>query len=185
MDKGTQCESWNGLAELVPLVRAWTARRCADASEIDDLVQETLLRAVRSRRRGQNPQRLEPWLLRIAANALADRGRREGRVRCELQEDLHFVACPESMADCVGERHADLWQLGPHLVERETALGLLRRALSHLREEERSLLETHYSGDCGSGSAKHRLYRARRRLSRALAGPIARAALRESQLGRS
>ncbi len=178
-------DCWGGLAELAPLVRAYGARRCADRHEVEDLVQETLLRAVHSRLRGRSPRRLEAWVLRIAANALADRGRRDGRVRCELSDELDLVAAAEPAADCVGEPGDERWQLGTHVVAKDTALALLRDALQQMHVEERASLESHYSVTptgarvaVASGMDKHRLYRMRRRLGRALDGPLACAASR-------
>jgi len=178
-------DCWGGLAELAPLVRAFGVRRCADRNEVEDLVQETLLRAMDSRRRGQSPRRLEPWVLRIAANALADRGRRDGRVRCELSDDLDCVAEREPVQACVGEAGEERWQLGEHVVTKDTALALLREALAQLEAEERAWLESHYSATrtgarvvVKAGMDKHRLYRMRRRLGRALEGPLACAASR-------
>ena len=178
-------DCWGGLAELAPLVRAYGARRCADRHEVEDLVQETLLRAVHSRLRGRSPRRLEPWVLRIAANALADRGRRDGRVRCELSDELDLVAEAQPAADCVGEPGDERWQLGTHVVAKDTALALLRAALQQMHAEERAWLEAHYSvTPTGArvavvpGMDKHRLYRMRRRLGRALEGPLDCAASR-------
>ncbi|MBM3987636.1 MAG: hypothetical protein FJ294_06735 [Planctomycetes bacterium] len=185
MSTGQTKDCWRGLAELAPLVRAFGVRRCADSNEVEDLVQDTLLRAMHSRRRGQRPRRLEPWLLRIAANALADRGRRDGRVPCELLEDLDCVAQRDPAHECVGGAGEERWQLGSHVVTKDTALALLREALARLEAEERAWLESHYSATrtgarvvVEAGMDKHRLYRMRRRLGRALEGPLARAASR-------
>ncbi|MBM3991354.1 MAG: hypothetical protein FJ298_10165 [Planctomycetes bacterium] len=185
MSTGTTRDCWGGLAELAPLVRAFGARRCADSNEVEDLVQETLLRAMHSRRRGQRPRRLEPWVLRIAANALADRGRRESRVRCELLEDLDCVAERAPVHECVGGAGEERWRLGAHVVTKDTALALLRNALAQLEDQERAWLESHYASTrtgarvvVEEGMDKHRLYRMRRRLGRALEGPLACAASR-------
>jgi len=83
--------------------------------------------------------------------------------------------------------------LGDRALAHETATpadiaamrALLREALAQLRAEERAWLEAHYSGTrtgarvaVAPGMDKHRLYRMRRRLGRALEGPLACAASR-------
>lgn len=183
-ETGNGC--WRGLAELEPLVRSWMSRRCRDANELDDVVQETLLRAARFRAQGHAPRRLEPWVLRIASNALHDRVRRDGRLRCqgEPEAELERLAAPGSVHECVGDFGDERWNLGGHRVTRDSALGALALALRELRSEERALLESFYSGPrrcaeaaraCGQAEslAKLRLFRARRRLGRALGRRLA------------
>ena len=65
METETVC--WTGLAEMEPLVRVYARRRCKDSHELDDIVQETLLRAARYRPRLLDGQKLKGWTLRIAA----------------------------------------------------------------------------------------------------------------------
>ena len=73
---------WRGLAELEPQVRAFARRRCRDMHELDDVVQETLLRAARYRRGLTDETRLKSWTLRIAANVMRDRLDREACLGC-------------------------------------------------------------------------------------------------------
>lgn len=195
MGASLEAACWGGIAELEPLVRVWLSRRCRDGSELDDVVQETLLRAARYRLRGHAPRRLEPWLLRIASNALHDRARREGRarVRAEGEQLLEELAAPDSVHECVGDAGAERWTLGRHVVTKDTALAVLDVALRRLRSDERALLCSFYSGArrCGAAAracgqpeerAKLRLFRARRRLGRELERRLAGAAALEAAL---
>jgi len=179
---------WKGLQELEPAVRGFLARRCRDASEVDDVVQETLLRAARYRGSLGDPARLRGWLLRIAGNALRDRVRRECRFgRAEVSEEgLEHLAARERPPGLPEE--APLLRVGRRSVDRDDALDHMRRALRELRDADRQVLGSFYSGsgtcrttglECGiaPGLVKVRLFRARRRLARAMQRSLARTLL--------
>jgi RNA polymerase sigma-70 factor (ECF subfamily) len=80
-------------AELVrrhtrALARFLAAAGARDA-DVDDLVQETLIRAFRGVARFRGQCRFRTWLLTIGGNVLRDAGRRAGRTRViPLDEDL-------------------------------------------------------------------------------------------------
>jgi RNA polymerase sigma factor (sigma-70 family) len=182
---------WGGLVELEPLVRGLFVRKQVPAADRDDLVQETFLRAARFRARGSVPQKLGAWVLRIALNVLHDRARRELRFLApdELAEpvDLAALVARESLETCVGEPGDERWELGGYVVTRDSALEALDRALAELRSEECAILRCYYGDErrtsaaaraCGQPEAlaKLRLFRARRRLSRALGPRLERAA---------
>lgn len=186
MHATSELDAWHGLIDLEPLLRTWLLRRCRDANELDDTVQETMLRAARYRARGHTPRRLEAWVLRIAANVVHDIARRDGRIRCGYDEEvaLDDIASPDSVHECVGDAGAERWQLGTYVVTKDTALSLLDRALAALRGDDRALLRTYYSEARGCEEAAHlcgvpvyrakmRLFRARRRLSRDLSRRLA------------
>jgi len=67
-----------------------STRNVADA---DDLVQEAFMRAFRSLAKVRDASRFGPWLHRVLANLLADRGRRSGR------EPLSEEALPTEPVD--------------------------------------------------------------------------------------
>jgi RNA polymerase sigma-70 factor (ECF subfamily) len=54
-------------------------RLCAHPQDAEDLLQETLLHALRSRESLRNVERARAWLFRIATNAWRDRQRARGR----------------------------------------------------------------------------------------------------------
>ena len=73
---------------LYRLAFAW----CHDAALSDDLVQETLLRALARRAQLRDPERIRSWLCSILANALRDHYRR-------LRPNDDFDALAEELAD--------------------------------------------------------------------------------------
>lgn len=105
-------------------VYAFIARRVRDRAEVEDLTAEVFHQALSNL--GRFEWRGVPfaaWLLRIAANTLADRWQRTSRNQ-EVQVDA-----PESIepgVDAVVERHAMLFQLVERLPE-DQRLVILRR----------------------------------------------------------
>jgi len=83
----------DGAARFTPALRAFFSRR-APASDVEDLVQEVLLR-IQKRQPGAVVTNVEGYLFEVAANVLIDRGRRDRTRRrkdhCELQEIHHPV----------------------------------------------------------------------------------------------
>ena len=81
--------SWEGLADLRPALRRFVSRRCRDDGEAEDIVPEALIRASRYRESLHDPDRLRPWLMRIALNVFRDHVRRERRLpRVEVEPGL-------------------------------------------------------------------------------------------------
>jgi RNA polymerase sigma factor (sigma-70 family) len=78
---------------FTPALRAFFSRR-AHANDVEDLVQEVLLR-IQKRQPGAVVANVEGYLFEVAANVLIDRGRRDRTRRrsdhCELQEIHHPV----------------------------------------------------------------------------------------------
>ena len=68
-------------------LRAWFERRTGSAHDADDLVQETFLRAQAKLDAVRDGERLDAWLRAIAANALADHGRRRARGAEALEDE--------------------------------------------------------------------------------------------------
>ena len=75
---------WDLLVGMVPRLRRY-AFALAGASDADDLVQQTLLRAIDSRLSWQPGSRLDAWLYRILRNLFIDRIRAR-KVRNEAPE---------------------------------------------------------------------------------------------------
>jgi RNA polymerase sigma-70 factor, ECF subfamily len=144
-------------------------------------VQETLLRAARYRRGLTRPERLQPWLLRIASNVLADQARRDRRRRRlgtgedGLSEAVSGEPPPEELAD-----EPEVW-VGGQAVPRCRAILAVRSALERAPEADRIVLAAYYgAGESCRDTAervridpelvKVRLFRARTRLRSALRG---------------
>lgn len=163
---------WSGLEELRKDLRAYLVGRCHDENELEDVIHETFLRAVRYR--GKGVRKLRPWAFRIARNVLRDHHRREVHIQDlggEAPEEAILVAEePEEEPEYRFER----WTL-----DREAALGALTGALARLKPDDQRVLSSFYQGEGTSRATareceiphhlvKIRLFRARRRLLRAL-----------------
>jgi RNA polymerase sigma-70 factor (ECF subfamily) len=158
--------------------------RCRDDHEVDDLVQDTLLRAARYRPSLADPERLRGWTLSIAGNVLRDHMRREGRWSRTESEDSPLEELV-GRDEPPGHGEDPVWTLAPDTaVGQETVLRHLEAAVGELGARDRCLLVAYYGGEGGctdAGSAcgiapelvKVRLFRARRRLERALRRSLA------------
>lgn len=166
---------WGGLEELRPAIRQYLGRRCRDRSEIDDIVQETFLRAARYRGSLASPDKLRSWLLRIASNVFRDHIRMGGRAgNIELEEDalLAYEERLPAQLESMGESWLDV---GDEIVERGVLLAHLRAAFLCLKRADRVVLASYYAGgescqrtarecDITPQLVKVRLFRARKRL---------------------
>jgi RNA polymerase sigma-70 factor (ECF subfamily) len=170
---------WRGLSELREDVERTLARSCRDRNELDDMVQETLLRAATFRRSLQDHTCLRPWVLRIAWNVLRDHVRRERRLkRAEVGEGfLEEIEGRESGPSVLAETRKV--EIGGVLYDDADVLELLCRLLPELSELERELFQAYYGEGLGCRRAasrlevttqtvKMRLFRLRRKLRRAL-----------------
>ena len=90
-------------------VYAFVARRVHDRHDAEDVTAEVFHEALRTLGRFQwRGATFAAWLLRIAANTLADRWRRAGKnSNAESLEDAESEICAQAAA----ERHALLYQL--------------------------------------------------------------------------
>lgn len=167
--------SWQGLEECREGLRVFLRRHTRDDSEIDDVVQETFVRAARFRARHRGPRRLSAWVTRIAMNVLADARRRERRW---LGEDQAPGALETAETRGAEPPSASL-RMGSWVLERDAALRHLSDAMGGLRVEDRRVLGSYYGGaescrctarECGIPPqlVKVRLFRARKRLLRSL-----------------
>lgn len=96
------------------------------AGDVDDLLQETLIAALRSYLRfdGSNPR---AWLLRIARNKAIDEHRARGRRPERLEEpDEHRG---RDMAPRMVDADSDLWSAVARLPEKQRASVVLRFAI--------------------------------------------------------
>ena len=100
----------------------WSATR--DRAAAEDLLQELFLRLIREERAGRMPERVRPWLYRVASNLVIDRGRRLTTGRRWLER----LVSPES------DEPADA-----RLLRREQA-GNLELALAQVSSDARVAL---------------------------------------------
>jgi RNA polymerase sigma-70 factor (ECF subfamily) len=137
--------------------------RSGDPSAADDLLQEVLLAAEKSRRNGQSPRELRPWLYRVAVRQALLHRRKLGRQRRLLNRlQVENLAREEPVA--------------PHewIVSRERE-ELVRQALARLppRDSEILMLKYTENWNCqqiaehqgvSHSAVEGRLHRARKRL---------------------
>ena len=166
---------WGGLEALRGSLKRFLVARCRDESELDDVIQETFLRAARYRHSLTDDQRLHSWVLRISLNVLRDRAVRVGRGP-SLGLDEELCESIEGREVFPGDVREETWyRVDGEELDRESALGHLARGLEGLRAVDRSVLVAYYGGgescsaaarDCGVSAhlVKVKLFRARRRL---------------------
>jgi RNA polymerase sigma-70 factor (ECF subfamily) len=179
VEAGLHEGAWTGLEEVEGELREILARRCRDVSEVDDVLQETYLRAARHRGTLSDPTRLRGWATRIALNALRDIQRRNSRLpRADLGEaglELLLEGHPQRGAD----GGPPSLRVGSRWIDRGDALRELAATFGQLPPHDRRVLESYYGGgQCGERTAREcglprslvkvRLFRARRRLERLL-----------------
>ena len=172
-------DDWRGLSELRLDVERTLSRSCRDHSELDDLVQETLLRAASFRRGLVDTERLRSWVLRIAWNVMRDHVRHEHRLRrSEMSDELLLQLESTATSDLAPEPASDV-EIGGEDYDSDEVLALLRGLLTDLPLDDRRLYESYYTEGLVCSAAarqmnvttqtvKMRLYRMRARLKRGL-----------------
>ena len=168
---------WDGIEEMRGGLERKVSRWSRDKSEIDDVVQETMIRAARYRVSLREPTRLDSWMGRIAWNVLKSlRGKEAGRP-ISLLEEVHLDSKEGRESDPLLELYDEvLWVRGVE-VERERLTSLLDGAIRALPEDEERMVEAAYKSQMSPsaiseafgvrrGLIKSRLYRIRQKLHR-------------------
>ncbi len=117
-------------------VRAFVAMLTADLAAVDDLAQETFLRALDRLDRVQQPESAGAFLRGIARNVALEHARRQIRQAERAQKFLHF------MEDSCADGEESWWSDDEELTQ------ALRTCLSTLPEKSRSMLDWRYQQDC-------------------------------------
>lgn len=149
------------IVEKLPSLRAFARSLCRDASDADDIVQDTLLKAWAYRRNFQAGTNLRAWLFTILRNSWYSAAARRGR----------------EVADVDGRRAAAMSAEAAQ--EWAMELSDLRAALDDLPPEHREAIvmvgaaglsyeEAAGIADCALGTIKSRVNRARNQLAQAL-----------------
>ncbi len=112
----------NEMAALLPRLRRFAVSLTANRADADDLVQDTVERALRSLHQWQPGTRLDSWMFRIAQNLWIDQ-RRARRVREVIVDD------PEEAASVAVD--------GVRAAESKLAFADMLRAFAELPEEQR------------------------------------------------
>jgi len=138
------------LHTLRPRLHRYCARMTGSTVDGEDLVQDTLVKALRARAEGTQVDNLESWLLRIAHNTCLDFLRRRSRtVIVPLVEDMEGAPLPETGIVAVGF-HTFL-----QLPELQRCAVILKDVLGHSVEEVAAI------AGCSLASAKSALQRGR------------------------
>ncbi|MFH1873441.1 MAG: sigma-70 family RNA polymerase sigma factor [Pseudomonadota bacterium] len=149
----------------IPRLRRYARALTGRVDAADDLVQETLQRALEKWRLWQRSRDLRPWLFSIMHNLHVDGRRRDSRIDFCADEDLPLAVQRDSQQDAL------------ELRDLERALTLLppeqREVLLLVGLEELSYAEVARALNIPQGTVMSRLSRARQRLTAILAGEAA------------
>ena len=172
-----QVVDWDGIEELRGGLERKVSRWSRDKSEVDDVVQETMIRAARYRVSLRESNRMDSWMARIAWNVLKSlRGREAGRPISVL-ENVHLDSNEGREPDpLIGLFDDVLWVRGVE-VERGRLASLLEGAIRALPDPEKRMVEAAYKWQMSPGAisekfgvrrvlVKSRLYRIRQKLHR-------------------
>jgi RNA polymerase sigma factor (sigma-70 family) len=148
------------LKALRPRLHRYCARMTGSAVNGEDVLQDSLVKALHARAQGAEVKNLEGWLFRIAHNASLDflRDRRRNTV-VPLTEDLEAAPMPE--ADIL----AVSIQMFLRLPELQRCAVILKDVLGHSVDEIAGIAE------CSPAAAKSALQRGRAALRRLAQAP--------------
>lgn len=145
------------IISLMPSLRAFARSLTRNASEADDLVQETLLRALSSLHQFRPGTNMKAWLFRIERNAFYTNYRkrhREGTAHSREVEDIPWMEAPQEWSIKARAMDNALAQLPND--QKEALLLVSGTGLSYEEAAQRC--------GCALGTIKSRVSRARNRL---------------------
>lgn len=138
------------LTALRPRLHRYCARMTGSAIDGEDVLQDTLVKALRARADGVGVDNLEGWLFRIAHNTSLDYLRRAGRnTVVPLTQDIEAMPMPEADIATVG------FQTFLQLPELQRCAVILKDVLGHSIDEIAS------TAACTPAAAKSALQRGR------------------------
>ncbi|MCB1352931.1 MAG: sigma-70 family RNA polymerase sigma factor [Rhodobacteraceae bacterium] len=155
--KKPEDEFLSKVVALMPRLRNFAIGLCRDAVEADDLVQETVLRAIQSRRSFQTGSNLGAWMMTILRNCFLSDMRRSQRARLALSQ----IVAPAGVLAATQESALQLQEVARHIAGLPAAQ---RRPLLMIGVAEASYAEVAAHCGCSVGTVKSRVSRARQRL---------------------
>ena len=174
MDAQESKYCWDGLMEHVPMLRRELGRRSKDPSEVDDLLQESLMRAARFRHKLRDERSLRGWLRKLARRVSSEHLRRVGRRTVE-QATLEFFESLPGREHEPGTRALNEGVvIYGKLVFRHQLMEDLHWAVGQLRPSDRALIAQRYGLEliadppARPASLKDHMFRARQRLRKRL-----------------
>lgn len=117
------------IMSLLPQLRGFARFLTAEVSSADDLVQETVLRALAALDQFQPGTNLRAWLYTIARNLFYETARRRRRERDVMSDyaaspDLARSDAPASRGDDLRDLDGVIWRLTPRLREALLLVGV-------------------------------------------------------------
>ena len=148
------------LRALRPRLHRYCARMTGSAVHGEDVLQDTLVKALHARAKGADIDNLEGWLFRIAHNTSLDFLRERSRnTVVPLSEDVETAPLPEADIVAIG------FQTFLRLPELQRCAVILKDVLGHSVDEIASIAE------CSPPAAKSALQRGRTALRRLAQAP--------------
>ncbi|WP_390919488.1 MULTISPECIES: sigma-70 family RNA polymerase sigma factor [Neorhizobium] len=142
---------------LIPALRAFARTFCRNTTDADDLVQETLMKALANLDKFEPGTKLKSWLFTIMRNTFYTRAKVLGREAPGIEEnvsgDTPIEASQETTARAREVQRA-LQKLPPHYREVLTLVAILGESYEAAAE----------ICDCAVGTVKSRLNRARHQI---------------------
>lgn len=142
---------------LIPALRAFARTFCRRPEDADDLVQETLLKALGNLDKYQPGTRLKSWLFTIMRNCFCTKASRAKRETIGISPEMsvHMITAPtQEHGARLSEIQRALHRLPPHQREILTLIVILGETY----EDAADIC------GCAVGTVKSRLNRARRQL---------------------
>jgi RNA polymerase sigma-70 factor (ECF subfamily) len=158
-----------GLAALVPDLRARALRLCGDCAAADDLVQDTIERALRFADQYERGTNLRAWALQILFSVFVTRWRRRRRDRAALEA---LAGDPCAWTAPVGFAPPDAGEGSLTRATRKKLAALpdgFREAVVLVDLQERSYREAARELGVPVGTVMSRLHRARKLLAEQMA----------------
>ncbi|WP_155372791.1 sigma-70 family RNA polymerase sigma factor [Catellatospora vulcania] len=124
------------LGDHLPLVYAVVRRALGADPDVDDVVQETMLRAVRHLRGLRDADGFKSWLVSIAVSQIQERSRRLARQRARAARPVEFGVDAAEPPD----PDADVAALAEDRVDLDRELRLIAQATGFLNPAERQTL---------------------------------------------
>jgi RNA polymerase sigma factor (sigma-70 family) len=154
------------IVRLIPALRAFARTFCRNPTDADDLVQETLMKALANLDKFEPGTKLKSWLFTIMRNTFYTRSKVLGREAPGAEEpvsgDTPMPATQEISARAKEVQRA-LQKLPPHYREVLTLVAILGESYEAAAE----------ICDCAVGTVKSRLNRARHQILQELGEDVA------------
>ncbi len=145
------------IVKLIPALRAFARTFCRNTTDADDLVQETLMKALANLDKFERGTRLKSWLFTIMRNTFYTRSKILGREAPGLEENVSGdtpIGASQEMAIRAKEVRDALVKLPPHYREVLTLVAILGESYEATAE----------ICGCAVGTVKSRLNRARHQI---------------------